>query len=57
MNYIISASVAPNDPVTSYWYLEKATLGSKPPPRYRHSAARIGRSIFVFGGINTNQKK
>lgn len=43
--------------VSDFWYLEKLTSGCKPLPRYRHSSTRIGRSLFIFGGINQAQRK
>ena len=43
--------------VSNYWYLEKQAVGSRPQARYRHASTVIGGSIFIFGGINKEQRK
>mmetsp|Transcript_8304 Transcript_8304/g.16372 ORF Transcript_8304/g.16372 Transcript_8304/m.16372 type:complete len:738 (+) Transcript_8304:1846-4059(+) len=40
---------------SNIWYEVRRVQGIKPNPRYRHSMAVFGKSLFVFGGVDKQQ--
>jgi leucine-zipper-like transcriptional regulator 1 len=43
--------------VTNIWYEERAMTGAKPLARYRQSSQVIGKSLFIFGGVDKQGKR
>jgi len=43
--------------ISNIWYEVRLVCGMKPKGRYRHSSVIINRSLFIFGGVDQNQKK
>ena len=40
---------------TNIWYEIRRSSGKRPSPRYRHGAAELNNSLFIFGGfLNCN---
>jgi hypothetical protein len=35
-----------------FFWLEPATTGKKPSPRFGHTASLVGKKLFVFGGCS-----
>jgi hypothetical protein len=43
--------------VSNIWYEERLVSGSKPLPRYRHTSTVVGKTLFIFGGVDKNQRR
>lgn len=43
--------------ISNIWYEVRLVIGAKPKGRYRHSSVIVGKSLFIFGGVDQKQKK
>ena len=39
------------------WFEIRRLKGVRPRPRYRHCAVALKNTIFIFGGVDTSQKR
>ena len=42
---------------SNLWFEIRRLKGVRPKPRYRHSAVVMNKTIFIFGGVDTNQQR
>ena len=43
--------------ISNIWYEIRLISGIKPHSRYRHSSVILGKSLFIYGGVDQKQKK
>lgn len=43
--------------LSNLWFEVRRIKGTRPKPRYRHSATAYKNEIIIFGGVDTSQKR